>query len=154
MCNGAVVALLGTSIADIRSLVQAITALFVEVLAGLIAGRAGCAFDTTEDDLAAGIGLFTVITMDTEILSIIKGAFVIPVGQPMCLYLLGNGSRILAQKASNILKGSAFVQFVFNVDTVFECKVFLVTRYIFTHDAPPSTAVRRRYNFSIFYMKE
>lgn len=26
----------------------------------LIAGRAGCAFDITEDDLAAGIGLFTV----------------------------------------------------------------------------------------------
>ena len=96
MCNSAVVNLFGASITDIRSLVQAITAFFFEVLAGLIAGRAGCAFDTTEEDLAAGIGLFTVITMDTEILSIIKGAFVIPVGQPMGLNLLGNGSRILA----------------------------------------------------------
>ena len=43
MCNGAVVDLFGTSIADIRSLVQAITAFFFEVFAGLIAGRAGCA---------------------------------------------------------------------------------------------------------------
>ena len=68
----------------------------------------------------------------------------------MCLYFLGNGSRILAQEASDILKGSAFVQFVFDVDTVFEGKVFLVAWYIFTHDAPPSTAVRRRYNFSTF----
>ena len=56
MCNGAVVDLFGTSIADIRGLVEAITAFFFEVLAGLIAGGARSAFDTAEDDLAAESG--------------------------------------------------------------------------------------------------
>ena len=144
MCNGAVVDLLGTTIADIRSLVQAITAFFFEVLAGLIAGRARSAFDTAEDDLAADLGLFAVIPMDTEILSIIKGTFVIPVRQAMGLYFLRNSRGILAQETSDILKGRAFVKLIFDVDTVFEGKVFLVTGYIFTHDIPPSTAVRRK----------
>lgn len=149
MCNGAVVDLFGASVADIGSLIQAITAFFFEVLAGLIAGGARSAFDTAEDDLAAGIGLFTVITMNTEVLSIIKGAFVIPVGQAVSLDLLGNGGGIFTQETRDILKGSTFVQLVFNVDTVFEGKVFLITGYIFTHDVPPSTAVRRRYYFNM-----
>ena len=144
MCNSAVVDLFGASVADIRGFVQASTAFFFEVLAGLIAGGARSAFDTAEDDLAADIGLFAVIPMDTEILSIIKGAFVIPVRQAMGLYFLGNSRGILAQETSDILKGSAFVKLVFDVDTVLEGKVFLVTGYIFTHDVPPSTAVRRR----------
>ena len=63
----------------IRSLVQAIAAFLFKVLAGLIAGEARGAFDTAEDDFAAGIGLFAVITVDTEIPDIIKGALVIPV---------------------------------------------------------------------------
>ena len=42
--------------------------------------------------------------------------------------------RILAQEPGNILKGSALVQFVFDIDTVFKGKMFLVTRNIFTHD--------------------
>ena len=58
-------------------------------------------------------------------------------------------SRILTQESGNILKGSAFIQFVFNIDTVFKGKVFLVTRNIFTHDEPPSTAVRRRDNHTM-----
>ena len=57
--------------------------------------------------------------------------------------------RILAQEPGNILKGSAFIQFVFNIDTVFKGKVFLVTRNIFTHHVPPSTAVRRRDNHTM-----
>ena len=52
--------------------------------------------------------------------------------------------RILAQEPGNILKGSALVQFVFDIDTVFKGKKFLVIRNIFTHHVPPSTAVRRR----------
>lgn len=79
MCDSAVVDFFRTSIADIRSLVQLLTALLFKVLAGLIAGGARGAFDTAEDDFAAGIGLFAVITVDTEILGIIKGALVIPV---------------------------------------------------------------------------
>jgi len=79
MGNGAVVDLFGASIADIGCLVKAVTAFLFKVLAGLVAGRAGCTFNTAEDDLAAGVGLFAVITMDTEVLGIIKSALVIPV---------------------------------------------------------------------------
>ena len=42
------------------------------------------------------------------------------------------------------VKGSALIQFVFDIDTVFKGKKFLVIRNIFTHHVPPSTAVRRR----------
>ena len=57
--------------------------------------------------------------------------------------------RILAQEPGNILKGRALIQFVFDIDTIFKGKVFLVTRNIFTHDEAPSTAVRRRDNHTM-----
>ena len=57
--------------------------------------------------------------------------------------------RIFTKEPGNILKGSAFIPFVLNIDTVFKGKVFLVTRNIFTHDEPPSTAVRRRDNHTM-----
>ena len=44
----------------------------------------------------------------------------------------GDCGRILAQEPGNILKGSALIQFVFDIDTVFKGKVFLVARNIFT----------------------
>ena len=56
----------------------------------------------------------------------------------------GDCGRILAQEPGNILKGSALIQFVFDIDTVFKGKVFLVTRNIFTHHEPPSDSSRRR----------
>ena len=56
---------------------------------------------------------------------------------------------ILAQEPGDILEGSALIQFVFDIDTVFKGKMFLVTRNIFTHDVPPSTAVRRRDNHTM-----
>ena len=67
----------------------------------------------------------------------------------MSLDFFGDCGRILAQEPGNILKGSALIQFVFDIDTVFKGKVFLVTRNIFTHDEPPSTAVRRRDNHTM-----
>ena len=57
--------------------------------------------------------------------------------------------RILAQEPGDILKGSALIQFVFDIDTVFKGKMFLVTRNKFTHHEPPSTAARRRDNHTI-----
>ncbi len=34
----------------------------------------------------------------------------------------------------NVFKGCAFIQFIFNVNTVFKYKMFLVSWYIFAHD--------------------
>lgn len=49
-----------------------------------------------------------------------------------------------------LLKGCAFVQLIFNVNTVIKGEMFLVTRNIFTHKVSPSTAVRSRYHHSSF----
>ena len=86
MRDCAVIDLFGASVADIRSLVQTVAAFLFEVLAGLITGRTGSAFDTAEDNLTASICFLAVIPMDTEVLGIIKSAFVIPVREPVSLY--------------------------------------------------------------------
>ncbi len=56
------------------------------------------------------------------------------------------------QTILGIIKG-AFVQFVFNIDTVIERKMFLVARDIFTYGTSPSIAVRMRNNYNIFVYK-
>jgi hypothetical protein len=61
-----------TAIADIRSFVQPVAALFYEILACLITCRAGGAFDTTENYLVAGIRFFTMVAMDAKVTSIKK----------------------------------------------------------------------------------
>lgn len=125
----------------------------MKILTGLIASGAGGTFHTAQDDLAAGIGLSAVIAVDAEILSIIKDAFMIPVRETVSLNLFGDSGGVLAQEPRDNLKRSTFVQFVFNIDTVIECEMFLVARDMFTHKVPPSTAVRRRHNYNIFVCK-
>ena len=147
--DGAVADLFGAAVADIRSPVKSYTALFFEVPAGLITGRAGSAFDPAQDNLSAGVGLLTVIAVDTEVFGIIEGAFVIPVRKAVGPDFFRDRGRILAQEPGNIFKRCAFVQFIFDIDTVFKGKVFLVARNIFTHHMPPSTAVRRRNNHTM-----
>ena len=85
-----------TSIADIRGLVKAVTPFPDIISTGLITGGTGSAFDVTEDDLATYICFPAEIPMNAEVVRIIKGAFVIPVTYPVKLYLLRDGSRILA----------------------------------------------------------
>lgn len=72
----------------VRSPVKPATAFFFEVFAGLITCGTGSALYAAKDNLAAGIGLFTMVTMDTEVFRVIKRAFVIPVRQPMDSYSL------------------------------------------------------------------
>lgn len=69
----------GTSIADIRGLVKAVTPFPDKISTGLITGGTGSALDVTEDDLATYICFPAVIPMNAEVVCIIKGAFVIPV---------------------------------------------------------------------------
>ena len=68
-----------TSIADIRSLVKAVTPFSDKISTGLIAGRTGSTFDVTEDYLVTHICFLTVIPMNAEVVCIIKGSLVIPV---------------------------------------------------------------------------
>ena len=78
---------LRASIANVRRFVQTAATFLFEVFAGLVTCRTGSTFHTAKNDLAAGIGFLAMIAMDTEVLGIIKGALVIPVRQPVSLYL-------------------------------------------------------------------
>ena len=124
--DGAVADLFCTAVADIRSPVKSCASLFFKVFAGLITGRERSAFDSAPDNLSIGVGLFTVIAVDTEVFGIIEGAFVIPVRKAVAPDFFRDRGGILAQEPGNIFKRCAFVQFIFDIDTVFKGKVFLV----------------------------
>ena len=149
VCDGTVGNLFLTAVADIRSPVKPYTAFFFKVSASLVAGRAGCTFDSAQDDLSTGVSLLTVIAVNAEVFSIIESPFVIPIRETVSSDFFRDCGRVLAQEPGNILKGSTRIQLVFDIDTVFKSKMFLVTRNIFTHYEPPSTAVRRRDNHTM-----
>lgn len=90
-------------------------------------------FNATKNDFVASTGFSAVITVDTEVLGIVKRAFMIPVGQTMCVHFFRDGRGICAQVFGNALEDKAFIQRVFNVYTVFKGKMFLVTGNIFAH---------------------
>ena len=73
----------------------------------------------------------------------------------MSPYFFGNGCWILAKKAGNVLKGFSLVQFVFRYRYGLQGKgasgfpgIYLLM------DILLSTAVRKKDNLTIFYMKE
>ena len=92
--NGAMGNLFITAIADIRSFIEPAATFLFKVRAGLVAGRAGSTLDTAKKDFPTGIGLFTMVAVDTKVFGIIKGTFVIPVGQAVHFHLFGNGSGL------------------------------------------------------------
>lgn len=74
MGDCAMINLFRASVADIRHLIQPVAPFFLKIFAGLITRRTGSTLNATKNDLATGIGLLAVITMNTEVLSVIKGA--------------------------------------------------------------------------------
>ena len=118
MCDGTVENLLITAIADIRSFIESVTAFSFKIGTGLVAGRAGSTLDTSKKDFPQAFVFFSMIAVDTKVFCIIKGTFVILVGQPARFHLFGNSSWILAEKAYDIFKGSTFRKFILNVDTI------------------------------------
>ena len=90
-----------------------------------------------------------MIAVDTEVFGIIENPFTIPVRKAVALDFFRDRGGILAQEPGNIFKRCAFVQFVFDIDTIFKSKVFLVAGNIFIYHMPPSTVVRRRDNHTM-----
>lgn len=70
MGNRTLADFLCTAITDIRSFGQPAVAFFYKVFACLITGRTGSTLHPTKDNLAAGIGLFTMIAVDTEVFAL------------------------------------------------------------------------------------
>ena len=79
VCNSAVIDFFRIAVAGIRSPAKSYAALFFKVSAGLVAGRAGRAFDPAQDNLSTDVSFLTVIAVNTEVLGIIERPFVIPV---------------------------------------------------------------------------
>lgn len=104
-----------------------------KIPACLVTGGTGSTFDPAEDDLLAGISLFAVIHVYAEVVCIVEGAFMVPVGKPVVFDFPGDHGRIFTQIAGDLLEGTAFVQRVFNEDPVFEGQMFLVTGYKSAH---------------------
>lgn len=74
----------------------------------------------------------------------------IPVNQTVSPNFFGDGGWIHAKKAGDILKGCSLHQFIFDINTVIKRKVFLISRYVFAHRDAPSTAIRRRDNYTTY----
>ena len=96
MSNGAVIDGFRATIANIRSFVKATTTFPDIISTGLITGGTRGTLDVAENDLATSICFLTVIPMNTKVVSIIKGAFVVPVTQPVKFNFLGDGSGVFA----------------------------------------------------------
>ena len=74
-----------------------------------------------------------MITVYTEVMRIIEGAFMIPVGSPVRSHLFGDGGRVLTQELCYVLKGCPLIKLRLYVLTVIKFKVFLVTGDESTH---------------------
>ena len=83
-------------------------------------GRTGSTLDTTKKDLPTGVCLFAMVTVHTKVFGIVKSAFVIPVGQAVCLHLFGDGSGILTEEACDVLKRSTFGKLILDVNTIIQ----------------------------------
>lgn len=107
MCDGAMINGLVTTVADVGSLIETVTAFPYKVRTGLVAGGAGSAFHLTEDELTTHICFSAVITVDTEVVGIIKSAFMIPVAEAVGSDFLGDSSGIFAEISGGLLKRKA-----------------------------------------------
>jgi hypothetical protein len=67
------------AIANIGSLFQPPALFLFKIPACFVTGGAGSTFDSTQDDLATGIGFLAMIAVDAEVFCIVKSTFMIPI---------------------------------------------------------------------------
>lgn len=120
VCDGTVGNLFVTAVADIGSFIEPAAAFLFKVRTGLVAGRTGSTLDAAKKDFSTGICLFAMVTVYTKVFGIIKGTFVIPVGQPVCFHFFRNRSGILTEETCDVLERSTFGKFILDVDTIIQ----------------------------------
>ena len=81
--NGTAAELFITAVADMRCPVQPGAFFEDKIPACLVTGGTGSAFDAADDDLTADVRLFAVIAVYAEVMRIVEGAFMVPVGKPV-----------------------------------------------------------------------
>ena len=109
MGDGAMIYGFRASITDIRCPIETDTAFSYKVRTGLVTGRTGSALHIAEDDLTAYIGLPAAVAVDTEVVGVIESAFMVPVTEPVCPDLFGDGGRVFAQVLSYLLERETLV---------------------------------------------
>lgn len=135
--DGALVPGLITAIADIRSLLYLPAGFPFKPRADIVAPMAGTAKSIADNKLVAGVGLFTMVAMDTEVVGIVKTAPVPCVYNTMFPNLFGDGGGIFAEIFGNFSEGFPFIKRFFNVLAVSQRKMFVVTRDQVRHKVPP-----------------
>ena len=109
-----------------------------------VALMAGTAFCIAYDQLVTGIRLLAVVTMNAEVIRVIETPPVPGVDPPVTQDLFGNGGWIFAEITSYIGKCHALIQSLFNIQSVINRQMFIVSRYQFGHSNLLSTATGKQ----------
>lgn len=75
----------------------------------MVTSRTGGAFHITEDDLTAHIFLSTMVAVDTEVMSVVESAFMVPVTETVGPDLFGDGSGIFTEIFGDFFKGEFLI---------------------------------------------
>lgn len=118
-----------TAIADIGSFLNMGTVFPFEARTDVVASVTGAAESIADDHLTAGIGLFAMVAVDTEVIGVNKAASVPGINNSVFPDFLGDRGRIFAEETSDLAKRLMIVESLFNVFTVSKGKMFFVSRY-------------------------
>ena len=118
-----------TAIADIGSFLNMRTVFPLKAWTDVVASVTGTAESVANDHLSAGIGLFAVVAVDTEVIGVIKAAPVPGIHNSAFPDFFGDRGGIFAEETGNLAKRLMVVKSLFNIFTVFEGKMFFVSRY-------------------------
>lgn len=134
--RGGIVVILGMDRASVPGLVAAVAherglfnpwaAFPFETRADAVALMARSAQGVANDELAAGVGFLTAVTVNAEVIRIVEAAAVPGVNGSVFPDLPGNGGRILAEVPGDFAERSAFVEGLFDELPVIESKMLVV----------------------------
>lgn len=88
--------------------------------ANAITFMTGFAFDITDEQFAAGIGLLIIKTVDTEVIGIIETAAIPGIDTAMFPEFFRDGGRIFAKEFCDFSKRFTVILTVFDIEPVFQ----------------------------------
>ena len=118
-----------TTIADVRGVFYLPACFSFKTRADKIASQTGSAVSVADLDLIACIDLFAPEAMYTEVVWVYEAATMISIYNAVIPDLFGNGGWILAKVLCNLPERLAFVQSLFDINTILKCQMCMVTRY-------------------------
>ncbi len=95
----------------------------------IVAYMTRAAVSIAEDELAAGVGLFAVETVDTKVVGVGEAAPVPSIGGPVFPDLVRDCGGILAQVFCYFTEGLPLIQGLFDKNAVIQGKMLMVSWY-------------------------